>query len=218
MLDGLAHVRPKSRTRHASGLVLLIAGVALASTMLAHRASGTAEPVREPPAAIPAARHIQIVIQTLADARASVTHAPFAADLGVTPEEVAATREIYRFADDDPNFAAGLSAYLTPLAHDGFCIAFAAGVSCSRKPPNAAEPLLGMALDPDAERMGEPFVVISVTAPGVRAVTYTCDGATYPAKLVDGVAAFVSPSASFRADDCVGNATLASGAVISKRV
>jgi hypothetical protein len=203
-------------------LGLVTAGIAAATIVVATRATGggvsdaaAARPSRDAPALPP---RVTIAIHDAADARAAVARAPFAADLGVTPEEVASTRELYRFDDTAPNFTAGLSAYWTPLAHGGFCISFAAGVSCSRTRPSTAEPLMGIGLDPDAERSGEPFVVISMTAPGVRSVSYTCAGATYPATFSDGVAVFVSPSSSLRADDCTGNAIFANGAVVSKHI
>jgi hypothetical protein len=202
-------------------LGVLAPGAAVATIVVASRATQAVGTAAAAPAASLGARltpHVPVTIRSAADARASVSHAPFAADLGLTPEELAATRELYRFDDHAKGFTAGLSAYSTPLAHGGFCISFAAGVSCSRTPPTAAEPLIGIAFDPDAERAGEPFVVISIAAPGVRTVTYTCAGSTYPATLADGVAVFISPSSSLRADDCTGNATFANGAVVSKRV
>ena len=77
---------------------------------------------------------------------------------------------------------------------------------------------MGLGLDPDAERSGEPFVLISIKAPSVQTVTYTCGGRTYPATISDDVVAFISPSSSLSAGDCVENVTLAGGKVVSKRV
>ena len=77
---------------------------------------------------------------------------------------------------------------------------------------------MALALDPDAERMGEPFVVIGIMAPNVRSVTYTCEGRTYPATISGDVVTFIAPSSSLRADDCTENVTLASGKVVSKGV
>jgi hypothetical protein len=202
-------------------LAVLVAGAAVVTLVVASRAMHAVGSAAAAPAARLSARttpNVPRTIRSAADARASVARAPFAAELRLTPEELAATHELYRFGDRPAGFTTGLSAYSTPLANGGFCISFAAGVSCSRTPPTAAEPLIGMAFDPDAERAGEPFVVISLAAPGVRSVTYTCAGSTYPAELTDGVAVFISPSSSLRADDCTGNATFANGAVVSKRV
>ena len=70
----------------------------------------------------------------------------------------------------------------------------------------------------DAERAGEPFVLVSVKAPDVRSVTYTCAGAAYSATISGDVVAFVAPTSALRADDCTENVTLAGGRVISKRV
>jgi hypothetical protein len=213
MLDRLAHVR------RVVFVGLGIVAATVAAIVVAARAVetgiGTAAAAEHATHSAPPA---SISIRGAADARASVARAPFASDLGVTAAELAATHELYRFGDSAANFTAGLSAFLTPLAHGGFCIAFAAGVSCSRTPPTPTEPLIGIALDPDAERAGEPFVVVSIAAPEVRSVTYTCAGSTYSARLADGVAVFVSPSSSLRADDCTANVTLASGAVVSRRV
>jgi hypothetical protein len=156
-------------------------------------------------------------MRTADEVRALLAQAPFDTSLGLTETEIAATRPIYRFPSGEPGYRTGLSAYRTPLGA-GFCISFAVGVSCSRTPPTPAEPLLGLALDPDAERADEPFVVISMTAPGVRSVTYTCAGSTYPATLTGGVAVFIAPDSSLSADDCIGNAVFSSGVVVSKQI
>jgi hypothetical protein len=217
MLDRLAHMRRAIFL----ALGVLAAGAAAAAIVVASRSTQAVGTASAAPAARLGARmtpHVPLTIRSAADARASVARSPFAAELGLTAEELADTSELYRFDGRADGFTAGLSAYSTPLARGGFCIAFAVGVSCSRTPPTAAEPLIGIALDPDAERAGEPFVVISIAAPGVRSVTYTCAGSTYPAKLADGVVVFISPSSSLRADDCTGNTTFASGAIVSKRV
>jgi hypothetical protein len=116
------------------------------------------------------------------------------------------------------NFARGLSAYKTPLANGGFCISFANATSCTKQPPTHTEPVIGLGIDIDAERSGEPFVLIGIKAPDVVSVTYTCAGQTYPATLDGDVVAFVAPSATLRADDCVANAAFRSGDVVSVRV
>jgi hypothetical protein len=139
-------------------------------------------------------------------------------NVGLTEAEIASTRSIYHFPSTIGSYAAGLDVYRAPLAKGGDCIAFAAAVSCTRIPPNDAEPLMGLGLDPDAERSGEPFVLISIKAPDVRSVGYTCGGRTYPATIAGDVVTFIAPSSSLRADDCTENATLASGKVVSKGV
>jgi hypothetical protein len=161
---------------------------------------------------------VPIKIRSAADARALVARAPFASDLGLTADDVAATRAIYRFDSSAAGFAAGLSAYRTPLANGGFCISFAAATSCTRTPPTPSEPVIGIGFDPDVERAGEPFVLVGITAPEVRSVTYTCGDNTYPSTETADVVVFVAPSPSLRADDCTENATLANGVVVSKRV
>src|SRR5438105_5163716 len=161
---------------------------------------------------------VPIKIRSAADAGALVARAPFASDLGLSPDDVAATRAIYRFDSGTAGFAEGLSAYRTPLARGGFCISFAAGTSCTRTPPSPSEAVIGIGFDPDAERAGEPFVLVGITAPEVRSVTYTCDGKTYPSITNANVVVFVAPNSSLRADDCTENATLANGVVVSKRV
>ena len=77
---------------------------------------------------------------------------------------------------------------------------------------------MGLGLDPDAERSGEPFVLISIKAPAVQTVTYTCGGRTYSATISGDVVTFIAPSSSLRADDCTENVTLASGKIVSKGV
>jgi len=159
-----------------------------------------------------------IKIKTLADAKSFLSRASIREDVGLTDGEIAATRPIYRFGAAAGSYAAGLDAYRAPLANGGYCIAFAAAVGCTRTPPNDTEPFIGLALDPDAERSGEPFVMVGIKAPDVRSVTYTCGGRSYPAAIAGDVVTFVAPSSSLRADDCTQNATLASGEVVSKGV
>ena len=159
-----------------------------------------------------------IEIRSLADAKSILARASLRGDVGLTDGEIAATRSIYRFGAAGGSYAAGLEAYRAPLANGGYCIAFAAAVGCTRTPPNDAEPLIGLGLDPDAERSGEPFVLISIKAPNVRTVTYTCGGRSYPAVTSGDVVTFISPSSSFRADDCTENVTLVGGKIVSKHV
>jgi hypothetical protein len=194
----------------AIGAVAIAGSIVLAAHFARGRTTPTAKTARAPRA--------HIAIHSAADARAAFRRGTFAAEVGLTRKDIARTRELYRFPPATRNFTAGLSAYRTPLGRHGFCISFAAGATCTHKPPTTAEPLMGIGLDPDAVHGGEPFVVISVTAPGVRSVTYTCAGTTYPATLSHGVAVFVSPSSRMAAGDCTGNATFASGAVVSRRV
>jgi hypothetical protein len=159
-----------------------------------------------------------IKVRTLDDAKAILSRASTRLNVGLTQAEIASTRSIYHFPSTVGSYAAGLDVYRAPLANGGDCIAFAAAVGCTRIPPNDAEPLMGLGLDPDAERAGEPFVLISIKAPDVRSVTYTCGGRTYPAPIAGDVVTFIAPSSSLRADDCTENATLASGKVVSKGV
>ena len=157
-----------------------------------------------------------IKVRTLDDAKAILSRASTRLNVGLTDGEIATTRSIYHFPSTVGSYAAGLDAYRAPLPNGGYCIAFAAAVGCARIPPNDAEPVMALILDPDAERAGEPFVVIGTKAPDVRSVTYTCGGRTYPATIAGDVVTFIAPSSSLRADDCTENATLASGKVVSK--
>jgi hypothetical protein len=159
-----------------------------------------------------------IKIHTLDDAKALLSRASTRLQVGLTDNAIAATRPIYHFPSTTGGYAAGLDAYRVPLANGGYCIAFAAAVGCTRTAPNDAEPVMALTLDPDAERSGEPFVLIGTKAPDVRSVTYTCGGRTYPATISGDVVAFVAPSSSLGADDCTENVTLAGGKVVSKRV
>jgi hypothetical protein len=159
-----------------------------------------------------------IKVRTLDDAKALLSRASTRLNVGLTVSEIAATRSIYHFPSGAGSYAAGLDAYRVSLADGGDCIAFASAVGCTRTPPNDAEPVMALVLDPDAERTGEPFVVIGSKAPDVRAVSYTCGGRAYPATISGDVVAFISPSSSFRADDCTENVTLAGGKVVSKRI
>jgi hypothetical protein len=139
-------------------------------------------------------------------------------NVGLNDSEIAVTRSIYHFPPTVSSYAAGLDAYRAPLANGGDCIAFAAAVGCTRIPPNDAEPVMALVLDPDAERAGEPFVVIGTRAPDVRSVTYTCAGRTYPATISGDVVAFIAPSSLLSAEDCTENVTLAGGRVVSKGI
>jgi hypothetical protein len=159
-----------------------------------------------------------IKVRTLEDAKALLSRASVRMAVGLTDRDIAATQSIYHFGAAGGSYAAGLDAYRAPLATGGHCIAFAAAVGCTRTPPNAVEPVIGLGLDPDAERSGEPFVLISIKAPNVQTVTYTCRGRTYPATISGDVVTFIAPSSSLRADDCTENATLVGGKVVSKRV
>jgi hypothetical protein len=159
-----------------------------------------------------------IKVRTLDDAKAILSRASTRLNVGLTNAEIASTRSIYHFPSTISSYAAGLDAYRAPLANGGDCIAFAAAVGCTRTPPNDAEPVMALVLDPDAERAGEPFVVIGTKAPDVRSVTYTCGGQTYSATISGDVVAFIAPSSSLSADDCTENATLVSGKVVSKGV
>jgi len=159
-----------------------------------------------------------IKVRTLDDAKALLSRASTRLQVGLTDNEIAATRSIYHFPSTTGSYAAGLDAYRAPLTSGGDCIVFAAAVGCTRTPPNDAEPVMALVLDPDAERTGEPFVVIGTRAPDVRSVTYRCGGRTYPATVSGDIVAFTAPSSSLSADDCTENVTLAGGNVVSKQV
>jgi hypothetical protein len=114
-----------------------------------------------------------IKVRTLEDAKAIFSRASTRLNVGLTDSDIAATRSIYHFPSAVGSYAAGLDAYRAPLANGGNCIAFAAAVASARIPPNDAEPVMALVFDPDAERVGEPFVVIGTKAPDVRSITYT---------------------------------------------
>lgn len=156
-------------------------------------------------------------IRSTDEAVAALTSLEARSHVGLTQSDIASTSPVYRFGTRTGAFTAGLSVYRTPF-ESGFCLTFASATSCTRVLPSAPEPLIGLALDVDAERAGEPFVVISVKAPNVRSVTYTCAGTTYPATISGDVVAFVSPKSTLRADDCTESVTLAGGRILSKRV
>lgn len=196
------------------GLTACVAGVALGLGILGHPSSRGATSA----ARVTGLPGTPAKIRSTADAVAALTALEARSHVGLTASDIAKTDLIYRFGSARADFTTGLGVYRTPFEATGFCLTFAAGTSCTRVPPSRSEPLIGLALDLDAERAGEPFVVVSVTAPGVTSVTYTCADATYPATLSGGVAAFVAPSSDLRADDCVGNARFADGHVVSKRV
>jgi hypothetical protein len=208
--------------RRLFALATTVLVVVVAASVFSGRLGGSpahrALAVREARGAGGAPIGATVEIRSLADAKAVFARASIRGDIGLTDSEIAATRSIYHFGAAGGSYAADLQAYRAPLANGGYCIAFAAAVGCTRTPPNDAEPLIGLGLDPDAERSGEPFVLISIKAPNVRTVTYTCGGRSYPAVISGDVVTFISPSSSFRADDCTENVTLADGKVVSKRV
>jgi hypothetical protein len=198
------------------GLVVAVAAIVLWSRLGSpvHRAVGAR--AAHGAGGVPIGATIKI--RTLADAKSVLSRASVRTDVGLSDGEIAATTSIYRFGAASGSYAAGLDVYRAPLANGGSCIAFTAAVACTRTPPNDTEPLIGLGLDPDAERAGEPFVLISIKAPKVRMVTYTCGGRLYPATISGDVVTFIAPSSSLRADDCTENVTLAGGKVVSKRV
>jgi len=161
-------------------IAVCVAG-AVAVLAVAHsHASRVDRAVAVPPAyAREAAPKASIEVRSTDDAKALLARASIRASVGLTDAEIAVTEPIYRFASGTGNFTAGLGVYRAPLANGGFCLAFASAVGCTRVPPTAAEPLIGLGVDPDAERGGEPFVLIGLREPQVRAVTYTCGGQTY---------------------------------------
>jgi hypothetical protein len=160
--------------------VIALCAAAGIGAFLAMRPHGTgiARAVAVSPSGSRAAPTSPIRLRSTDDAKALLSRASLRRSVGLTDAEIAATQPIYRFDERAGNFTAGLSAYRTSLANGGFCVSFAGAVGCTRVPPSAAEPLMGVGLDPDAERGGEPFVLISLAAPEVRSVTYTCAGTT----------------------------------------
>jgi len=159
-----------------------------------------------------------VEVRSTDDAKALLARASIRVSVGLTDAEIAATKPIYRFGGGTGTFVDGLSVFRAPLANGGYCIAFASAVGCTRVPPTDAEPLMGLGIDLDAERGGEPFVLVGVSEPQVRAVTYACAGKTYAATMSGSVVTFVAPSSNLRADDCTENVTLSGGKVVSKRV
>jgi hypothetical protein len=132
------------------------------------------------------------------EATSSATHSA----VGFTAADLAATHALYAFGSSARGFTAGRTAFETPLAAGGFCVTFTAATSCTHVLPSAAEPLIGVGYDPDSERSGEPFVVISIKAPTVRSVAYNCAGTSYAAHILGRVVAFVAPSSALSLDDC----------------
>jgi hypothetical protein len=197
-------------------LVATALAVAVVAFVLSGRLGGSSVRTAHGAGGVPIGATIKV--RTLGDAKALLSRASTRLNVGLTNADIAATRSIYHFPSGAGSYAAGLDAYRAPLADGGDCIAFASAVGCTRTPPNDAEPVMALVLDPDAERSGEPFVVIGTKAPGVRSVTYSCGGHTYSATISGDVVTFIAPSSSLRADDCTENATLASGKVVSKGV
>jgi hypothetical protein len=209
LLDGLAHVRRLALAATALALAVVV-------FVLSGRLGGSSVRTAHGAGGVPFGATIKV--RTLDDAKAILSRASTRLNVGLTHAEIASTRSIYHFPSTIGSYAAGLDAYQAPLANGGDCIAFAAAVGCTRTAPNDAEPIMALVLDPDAERAGEPFVMIGTKAPDVRSVTYTCGGRTYPATITGDVVTFIAPSSSLRADDGTENATLANGKVVSKRV
>ena len=188
-------------------IAVCVAGAVAALAVARSHASRVDRAVAVSPAyAREAAPKASIEVRSTDDAKALLARASIRASVGLTDAEIAVTEPIYRFASGTGNFTAGLGVYRAPLANGGYCIAFASAVGCTRVPPT------------DAERGGEPFVLVGVSEPQVRAVTYACAGKTYAATMSGSVVTFVAPSSNLRADDCTENVTLSSGKVVSKRV
>jgi hypothetical protein len=77
---------------------------------------------------------------------------------------------------------------------------------------------MGIGVDMDQERAGNPFVLISIKAPDVRTVSYTCAGTTYPTIMEGDVVAFVSPSSTLTPEDCVANIGFADGTSVTRHI
>jgi hypothetical protein len=197
-------------------LVATALAVAVVAVVLYGRLAGSSVRAAHGAGGVPIGATIKV--RTLEDARAIFSRASTRLNVGLTDSDIAATRSIYHFPSTVGSYAAGLDAYRAPLTNGGNCIAFAAAVACARIPPNDAEPVMALVLDPDAERAGEPFVVIGTKAPDVRSITYTCGGHTYPATIAGDVVSFIAPFSSLSADDCTQNVTLVGGKVVSKGV
>jgi hypothetical protein len=142
----------------------------------------------------------------------------FRRDVHLTPSALKTTHAIFTFPASLGRFPAGLSAYRTDLAGGGFCITFEAPQTCTQHPPDRAEPLIGIGVDMDQERAGNPFVLISIKAGEVRTVSYTCAGTTYPATIAGDVVAFVAPSPSLTPEDCVANIGFADGTSVTEHI
>lgn len=217
MMRGMI-MRPKSLAILGAGAAIAVAAAVIAgSTNAEIRTRVGVVPARAASNMPPSA---SITIRSLDDAIGflNARDPEFQAGAGLSRAAIVRTAPILAFGDGLTNFARGLSAYKTPLANGGFCISFANATSCTKQPPTHTEPVIGLGIDIDAERSGEPFVLIGIKAPDVVSVTYTCAGQTYPATLDGDVVAFVAPSATLRADDCVANAAFRSGDVVSVRV
>jgi hypothetical protein len=173
-------------------------------------ASGT--PMVAPPARPPVA--------TAADAEQALraTDRQFIADVGLTESDIATTHAIYTFDSRLGNFAAGMSVFKTSLRGGGYCLTFVRPTACTHVYPSATEPLIGIGYDPDGERSGQPFVVISLRNPSVKAVSYVCAGSTYPAAISGDVVTLIAPSSTISLNDCSEQVTFANGQVLTKPV
>jgi hypothetical protein len=197
-------------------LAAIALAIAVVAFVLSGRLGGSSVRAAHGAGGVPIGATIKV--RTLDDAKALFSRASSRLNVGLSVRDIAATRSIYHFPSSVGSYAASLDVYRAPLAKGGDCIAFAAAVGCTRTPPNDAEPVMALVLDPDAERAGEPFVVIGTKAPDVRSVTYTCGGHTYLATIAGDVVTFIAPSSSLSADDCTQNVTLPGGKVVSKGI
>jgi hypothetical protein len=137
---------------------------------------------------------------------------------GLTSAVIATTQEAFTFPAAAHGWQAGLGVYETRLPNGGFCLTFAVSSTCSHTGPSGDEPLIGIGFDPLGERSGEPFAIISVKAPTVRSVSYSCAGTSYPATITGQFVSFVSPSASISLDGCSEQVTFADGHTLTKNV
>jgi hypothetical protein len=142
----------------------------------------------------------------------------FRSDAGMTAADIAATRPIFTFDSSLASFAAGLSVFETPLANGGYCLTFAHPTACTRVAPSMQEPLIGLGYDPDAERAGQPFVIVSIRQPEVQSVSYLCAGESYPAQISGDVVWLIGPSPSRSLEDCSEQVTFNDGHTVTKHV
>jgi hypothetical protein len=144
--------------------------------------------------------------------------ASFRSEAGLTASVIADTRPIFTFDSSAGSFASGLSVYETPLPDGGFCLTFAGPTGCTHVAPSLTEPLMGVGFDPDGERSGDPFVIVSIREPSVASVNYVCAGNSYPAHISGDVVWLVSPAATLSLEDCSEQVTFQNGQTLTKHV
>jgi hypothetical protein len=141
----------------------------------------------------------------------------FAEETGLNAAAISGSAAAYTFDRSDSTSLAGWTAVRVPLAGGGWCLELAGATSCTNSGPTASNPLVGVGVDIDGDRSGLPFAVVMVKAPDVEAVNFSCNGASYPARIVGEYVAFVSPSSAVSSADCTPKATLNDGEVVSEQ-